>query len=98
MKTTMFNSLLINKPLRDIFWFYGVIPSNLLWALTLFAYFNGAALATIAPMFALLLVYTLVLELTILHFRAGLPVVARGLRQSYSLMVVLGLLLTTVRP
>ena len=58
MKTTMLNSLLINKPLREIFWFYGVIPSNLLWALTLFAYFNGAALATIAPMFALLLVYT----------------------------------------
>lgn len=58
MKTTMFNSLLINKPLREIFWFYGVIPSNLLWALTLFAYFNGAALATITPMFALLLVYT----------------------------------------
>lgn len=41
---------------------------------------------------ALLLAYTLVLELTILHFRAGLPVVARGLRQSYSLMVALGLL------
>lgn len=40
----------------------------------------------------LLVAYTLVLELTLLRFRAGLPVVAKGLRQSYALMVVLGLL------
>jgi hypothetical protein len=54
----MLDNILIDRPLRDVFWFYGVIPSNLLWAISLFGYFNGAALAAIVPMFALILVYT----------------------------------------
>ncbi|MDM8348578.1 hypothetical protein P8H27_06660 [Pseudomonas sp. sp1636] len=54
----MFNSLLIDKPLRDIFWFYGVIPSNILWAVTLAVYFSGAALATVVLMFGVLIAYT----------------------------------------
>ncbi|MCG4452748.1 MULTISPECIES: hypothetical protein [unclassified Pseudomonas] len=54
----MFNALLIDKPLREIFWFYGVIPSNILWAVTLAVYFSGAALATVILMFAVLLGYT----------------------------------------
>lgn len=58
MKTSMFNTLLIDKPLREIFWFYGVIPSNLLWAVTLAVYFSGAALSTVVLMFAVLLGYT----------------------------------------
>ncbi|MDX1725050.1 MAG: hypothetical protein R3355_18285 [Pseudomonas sp.] len=58
MKTSMFNTLLIDKPLREIFWFYGVIPSNMLWAVTLAVYFSGAALATVVLMFAVLLGYT----------------------------------------
>jgi hypothetical protein len=58
MKTSMFNALLIDKPLREIFWFYGVIPSNILWAVTLAVYFSGAALATVVLMFAVLLAYT----------------------------------------
>jgi len=41
----------------------------------------------------LLPVYTLALELTLLRFAAGQRVVARGLRQSYGLMLVLGGLL-----
>lgn len=58
MKTSMFNALLIDKPLREIFWFYGVIPSNILWAVTLAVYFSGAALSTVVLMFAVLLGYT----------------------------------------
>ncbi|MDX1369863.1 hypothetical protein [Pseudomonas sp.] len=58
MKTSMFNALLIDKPLREIFWFYGVIPSNMLWAVTLAVYFSGAALATVVLMLAVLLGYT----------------------------------------
>lgn len=41
----------------------------------------------------LLPAYTLALELTLLHFAAGQAVVARGLRQSYGLMLGLGVLL-----
>lgn len=58
MKTSMLHTLLIDKPLREIFWFYGVIPSNILWAITLAGYFSGAALATTVLMFAVLLAYT----------------------------------------
>jgi hypothetical protein len=58
MKTSMFNALLIDKPLREIFWFYGVIPSNILWAVTLAVYFSGATLSTMVLMFAVLLGYT----------------------------------------
>lgn len=62
MKTSPFHSLLhsllIDKPLKDVFWFYGVIPSNLLWALGLAVYFSGAALSTLVLMFALLIAYT----------------------------------------
>ncbi len=58
MKTSLFHSLLLDKPLREIFWFYGVIPSNLLWAVSLAVYFSGATLATVILMFSLLLVYT----------------------------------------
>ncbi|MDA7086961.1 hypothetical protein PH586_11255 [Pseudomonas sp. SA3-5] len=58
MQTSMFNALLIDKPLREIFWFYGVIPSNILWAVTLAVYFSGAALTTLIFMFAVLLGYT----------------------------------------
>ncbi len=58
MRTSIFNALLIDKPLREIFWFYGVIPSNILWAVTLAVYFSGAALATVILMFAVLLGYT----------------------------------------
>lgn len=39
----------------------------------------------------LLIAYTFVLELTVLRFRAGLSVVAKGLRQSYGLILFLGL-------
>ena len=42
---------------------------------------------------ALLPAYTLALELTVLHFRAAQPVVAKGLRQSYGVMAGLGLLI-----
>ncbi|MCY6412419.1 hypothetical protein QTA56_09785 [Acinetobacter sp. VNH17] len=41
----------------------------------------------------LLPVYTLLLELTVLQFKAGQAVVARGLKQSYSLFVILAVLL-----
>lgn len=58
MKASPFNSLLIDKPLREIFWFYGVIPSNLLWAASLAVYFSGAPLASVILMFTLLLAYT----------------------------------------
>jgi hypothetical protein len=58
MNTSMRHSLLIDKPLREIFWFYGVIPSNILWAVTLAGYFSGAALPTVMLMFAVLLAYT----------------------------------------
>ena len=40
----------------------------------------------------LLPVYALLLELTILHFKAGQTVVVRGLKQCYTLIVVLGVL------
>lgn len=58
MKQVPLTSWLINKPLRDVFWLYGVIPSQLLWAITLFVYFNGATLATDVLMFGLVLAYT----------------------------------------
>lgn len=58
MKSSLFGSMLIVKPLREVFWFYGVIPSNVLWATTLAVYFSGAALTTLLLMFALLIGYT----------------------------------------
>ncbi len=71
MKTSVFDSLLhsllIDKPLREIFWFYGVIPSNLLWAVSLAVYFSGAALATVILMFSVLLAYTLWIICEIWH-------------------------------
>lgn len=50
--------LLIRRPLREVFWFYGVIPSHILWAITLFVYFSGALLVTDMLMFAVVLLYT----------------------------------------
>jgi hypothetical protein len=67
MKTSMFNTLLIDKPLREIFWFYGVIPSNILWAVTLAVYFSGATLSTMVLMFAMLLGYTAWIIVEIWH-------------------------------
>jgi len=58
MKSALFGSLLIVKPLHEVFWFCGVIPSSLLWAMTLAVYFSGAALTTLLLMFALLIGYT----------------------------------------
>lgn len=58
MKHFPLTSLLIKKPLRDVFWLYGVIPSQVLWGMTLFVYFNGATLATNVLMFGLVLAYT----------------------------------------
>ncbi|EKM95339.1 transmembrane protein [Stutzerimonas degradans] len=51
-------SLLIKRPLGVVFWIYGVIPSQILWGMALFAYFNGASLATNLLMFGLILGYT----------------------------------------
>ena len=58
MKTTPWSALTLHKPLREVFWFYGVIPSHILWGMTLLAYFNGATLGTNLLMFAVVLVYT----------------------------------------
>lgn len=58
MKSSVFGSMLVVKPLREVFWFYGVIPSSLLWATTLAVYFSGAALTTLLLMFAVLIGYT----------------------------------------
>ncbi|MDT4872385.1 hypothetical protein D3C80_1693370 [compost metagenome] len=58
MRISMLDNMLIDKPLREVFWFYGVIPSNILWAVSLAVYFSGAALATVVLMFAVLLGYT----------------------------------------
>lgn len=58
MRISMLDNMLIDKPLREVFWFYGVIPSNILWAVSLAVYFSGAALATVVLMFAILLAYT----------------------------------------
>lgn len=71
MKTSMFNSLQIDKPLRDIFWLYGVLPSNIFWAATLVAYFNGAALSTVMLMFTLLSAYTVWIINAIWHCSAN---------------------------
>lgn len=58
MKTSEFNWLLIDKPLRTIFWFYGVLLSNLLWVASLAVYFSGAPLTSVILAFTLLLAYT----------------------------------------
>lgn len=58
MKHLYLDLLLIRRPLRDVFWFYGVIPGSLLWLMALFLHFNGAPLATELLMFALIGCYT----------------------------------------
>lgn len=58
MKTTPWSALTLHKPLREVFWFYGVIPSHILWGMTLLAYFNGATLGTNILMFGVVLIYT----------------------------------------
>mgnify|MGYP003420473835 CR=1 FL=1 len=94
MKTSILNSLLINKPLRDIFWFYGVLPSNLFWAVTLVAYFNGATLGTVLLMFTLLSAYTAWIINEIWHCSANVknPVhgdIARVLTAAWTINTVL---------
>lgn len=56
--SSLLASLLIKRPLGVVFWLYGVIPSQILWGMALFAYFNGASLATNLLMFGLILGYT----------------------------------------
>ncbi|MBF7728777.1 hypothetical protein [Pseudomonas sp. N040] len=61
------HALLIDRPLRDIFWLYGVLPSNLLWAASLAVYFSAAPLASVLLMFSLLLAYTVWIICEIWH-------------------------------
>ena len=50
--------MMIKRPLGVVFWLYGVIPSQVLWGMALFGYFNGASLSTNLMMFGLILGYT----------------------------------------
>lgn len=67
IRTSPFDSILLDKPLKTAFWLYGVILSQLLWGASLFVYMNGAALATEVLMFAVLLAYTAWILMTIWH-------------------------------
>lgn len=65
IRTSPFDPILLNKPLKTVFWLYGVLLSHLLWGASLFVYFNGATLATEVLMFAVLLAYTAWILMTI---------------------------------
>lgn len=45
-------------PLWKVFWLYGVIPSNVLWAVTLYMVWAQVPVAAISFALAILLVYT----------------------------------------
>lgn len=45
-------------PLARVFWLYGVIPSNLLWAVTLVSLSAGAPALMVSTLLLVLLVYT----------------------------------------
>lgn len=47
-----------HSPLWRVFWLYGVIPSNVLWAITLLMLAGGAPGGALAVAYAVLLVYT----------------------------------------
>jgi hypothetical protein len=47
-----------HAPLWKVFWLYGVIPSNLLWALVWLMIRGNAATGAISAMFVVLLAYT----------------------------------------
>ena len=67
IRTSPFDSILLDKPLKTVFWLYGVLLSQLLWGASMFVYMNGAALVTETLMFAVLLAYTAWILMTIWH-------------------------------
>src|SRR5690606_998164 len=58
MKLSRLATLSLNRPLREVFWLYGAVPSNLFWASILFLFQRGASLGTLALLFAALMIYT----------------------------------------
>ena len=50
--------LSLQRPLGEVFWLYGVLPSNLFWAALLYLYGNDTPFATLALLFVGLMVYT----------------------------------------
>jgi hypothetical protein len=58
MKLSRLAALSLNRPLGEVFWLYGALPSNLFWAGLLFIYQRGASLGTLALLFAALMLYT----------------------------------------
>ena len=67
IRTSPFDTILLDKPLKTVFWLYGVVLSQLLWGATMFVYMNGAALGTQLLMFAVLLAYTCWILMSIWH-------------------------------
>ena len=58
MQLSRLATLSRNRPLGEVFWLYGALPSNLFWAGILFAYQRGASLCTLSLLFAALMIYT----------------------------------------
>lgn len=58
MDNPVLNLVPDRTPLARVFWLYGVIPSNLLWAFTLYLILVSADTAAISLGFLVLLVYT----------------------------------------
>lgn len=58
MNISRLATLSVNRPLRDVFWLYGALPSNLFWAGILLAYQRGASFGALALLFTVLMVYT----------------------------------------
>ncbi|MBD7976013.1 MULTISPECIES: hypothetical protein [Pseudomonas] len=58
MKLSRLAMLSLNRPLREVFWLYGAVPSNLFWASILFLFQRGASLGTLVLLFAALMIYT----------------------------------------
>ena len=67
IRTSPFDPILLDKPLKTVFWLYGVVLSQLLWGASMFVYMNGAALDTVVLMFAVLLAYTAWILMSIWH-------------------------------
>ena len=79
--------------LSRVFWLYGVLPSNLLWAVALWSYLHGSRAIT-ATLFALLLLFTAWIIPTVWRAaptagQPGLGMAARGLTVAWGLNTVL---------
>lgn len=95
MEHSVFMNLIPERtPLARVFWVYGVIPSNLLWGVTLYLIAVGADMAAVSLMFLVLLMYTAWVVLAIWNTADNTQkplygVMARWLTVAWSLNTIL---------